>query len=148
MINSFAGVACSRIGNSHVITGLSTGFQMPRPKRSRKVCCLPVNTQFAPLGFRSGGDPVVLGVDEYETIRLIDLEGMTQQECAEKMNIVRTSVQATYASARKKLADLIVNGRLLIIEGGDYRLCEGGSHCGRGCRRFANAGQPAADANL
>lgn len=121
---------------------------MPRPRKCRKVCCLPANTQFAPLGFSSGDDPIVLTVDEYEAIRLIDLEGMTQQECAEKMNVVRTSVQATYASARKKLADMLVNGRLLLITGGDYRLCEGGSHCGRGCRRFGNSNPLRGDAHL
>ncbi len=71
----------------------------------------------------------------------MDLEGMTQQECGEKMNVVRTSIQATYASARKKLADMLVNGKLLIIEGGDYRLCEGGPHCGHGCRRFGKSRQ-------
>lgn len=114
---------------------------MPRPRKCRKVCCLPENTRFAPLGFRSAAAPVILTVDEYESIRLIDLEDMTQQECAEKMNVVRTSIQATYASARKKLADMLVNGKLLIIEGGDYRLCEGGSHCGHGCRRFGRQRQ-------
>lgn len=109
---------------------------MPRPRKCRKVCCLPENTQFAPLGFCSGEGPVVLTIDEYESIRLIDLEDMTQQECAEKMNVVRTSIQATYASARKKLADMLVNGKVLIIEGGNYQLCEGGPHCGHGCRRL------------
>lgn len=114
---------------------------MPRPRKCRKVCCLPENTQFAPLGVRSATAPVILTVDEYESIRLIDIEDMTQQECAEKMNVVRTSIQSTYASARKKLADMLVNGKLLIIEGGDYRLCEGGQHCGHGCRRLGRQRQ-------
>lgn len=109
---------------------------MARPKKFKKVCCLPENSQFAPLGVFSQSPPVILTVEEYEAIRLIDLEGMTQQECAEKMGIVRTSVQAIYAHARKKLAELLVNGKRLVIEGGNYKLCEGGSHCGRGCRRY------------
>lgn len=50
---------------------------------------------------------------------------MTQQECAEKMNVVRTSIQATYASARKKLADMLVNGKLLIIEGATIGCAKG-----------------------
>lgn len=76
-------------------------------------------------------------VDEYEAVRLIDLEGMTQEECADKMHVARTTVQAIYTAARKKLADTIVNGKRLLIEGGDYRVCEGGPRCGRGCRKFS-----------
>ncbi len=75
-------------------------------------------------------------VDEYETIRLIDLEGMTQQECCERMQVARTTVQAIYNEARKKLADCLVNGRLLHIEGGNYQVCDGthkGCNRGQGC---------------
>ncbi len=64
-------------------------------------------------------------IDEYETIRLIDLEGKTQEECSEKMNIARTTVQGVYISARKKLADSLINGRPLKIKGGDYEVCNG-----------------------
>ena len=69
-------------------------------------------------------------VDEYETIRLIDLEGYTQEECAAQMNVARSTVQGIYFEARKKLADSLVNGKMLLIEGGEYRLCEGKEeHC-------------------
>jgi predicted DNA-binding protein (UPF0251 family) len=76
-------------------------------------------------------------VDEYESIRLIDLEEFTQEECANQMNIARTTVQAMYNDARKKLAESLVNGKVLWIEGGEYRLCDGGGEaCGSGgCRR-------------
>ncbi len=83
---------------------------------------------------------VVMTVDQYETLRLIDLEGMTQEGCAESMHIARTTVQSIYAEARKKLADALVNGKMLRIEGGEYRLCSGeGASCGHGgCRRRRN----------
>jgi len=75
-------------------------------------------------------------VDEYETIRLIDSEGFTQEECAKQMNIARSTVQGIYGAARKKLAESLINGKMLLIEGGEYRLCEGiGKGCGRGCRK-------------
>ena len=68
-------------------------------------------------------------VEEYETIRLIDLEGLTQEECAESMNVAQTTVQRIYNDARRKLAHSLVNGAVLKIEGGNYKLCdEPGEH--------------------
>ena len=85
-------------------------------------------------------EAVVMTVDQYETVRLIDLEGFTQEACAEKMEIARTTVQSIYAEARKKLADALVNGKMLRIEGGEYKLCSGhGTRCGGGgCQRGRN----------
>lgn len=110
---------------------------MPRPRKWRKVCCLPESNRFGPIGAAPDSeDYVVMTVDEYETIRLIDLEGLTQEQCASQMNIARTTVQSMYNDARRKLALSLVEGRILWIEGGEYRLCEGeGQSCGRGCRR-------------
>jgi predicted DNA-binding protein (UPF0251 family) len=83
---------------------------------------------------------IVMTVDEYETIRLIDLEGMMQEECAEKMNVARTTVQRIYNDARKKLAKSLVNGNILKIVGGDYKLSdESESICVCGiCRKRRN----------
>lgn len=115
---------------------------MPRPMKWRKVCCLPESSRFGPLD--SNADPVGyvrMTVDEYETIRLIDLEGFTQEECASKMNVARTTVQGIYIEARRKLAESLVNGKVLLIEGGEYQLCNGlGKGCGRGCHRHSYGG--------
>ncbi len=111
---------------------------MPRPKKWRQVCCLPTINRFGPLSGELNDERVIMSVDEYETIRLIDFEGMKQEDCSQKMNIARTTVQGIYDSARKKIADSLINGKILLIEGGEYRLCDGrGGYCGkRGCRRY------------
>jgi predicted DNA-binding protein (UPF0251 family) len=98
---------------------------LPRPRKRRKVCSLPRISLFGPLNspFRET-EPIIMTVDEYETIRLIDREGMTQEECAERMNVARTTVQRIYNDARKKLSEALVHGKLLRIEGGDYKLCD------------------------
>ncbi len=111
---------------------------MARPMKWRKVCCLPKRNKFGPLDSHAERDSFVnMTVDEYETIRLIDLEGFTQEECANQMNVARTTVQGIYMEARKKLAEVLVHGKILLIEGGEYRLCDGlGGICGgRGCHR-------------
>lgn len=101
------------------------GEKMPRPRKCRKVCCLPKNNLFGPVDMKNIDEEIiVMTVDEYETIRLMDLEGMLQEECAEKMNVARTTVQRIYNDARFKIAKSLVNGNLLKIEGGDYKLCD------------------------
>ncbi len=84
---------------------------------------MPEKNRFGPLEKNTDEtNHIRMTVDEYETIRLIDLEGFTQEECAKQMNVARTTVQGIYIEARKKLAELLVNGRVLLIEGGEYRL--------------------------
>jgi len=114
---------------------------MPRPKRCRKVCSMPRVSEFAPIG--EGTDFVVLTVDEYESIRLIDRQGFSQEECAAYMQVARTTAQQIYNSARKKLAAALVDGKGLRIAGGDYRLCDGKeSFCGcGGCSRHCMENQ-------
>ena len=106
---------------------------MPRPRKCRKVCCLPDNDGFVPVRGGEELTPIVLNVDEYESIRLIDREGFSQEQCGEYMRIARTTVQQIYAAARKKLADALVEGLPLRIEGGDFTLCSGNS-AAYGCR--------------
>ena len=95
---------------------------MPRPKKCRKVCQMPTTKEFQPIGDTSCKASVILTVDEYEAIRLIDREGFSQEQCGEYMRIARTTVQQIYAAARKKLADALVEGLPLRIEGGFYTL--------------------------
>lgn len=116
---------------------------MPRPRKWRNVCCLPENNRFGPLGIPKNKDEIIsMTVDEYETIRLIDLEGLNQVQCSEQMNIARTTVQGIYSEARKKLAESLVKGKMLNIQGGEYKICGGqrnrcgGKSCGKhGLRR-------------
>jgi uncharacterized protein len=119
---------------------------MSRPRKWRKVCCLPESNRFGPLNGKVDRDNIVImTVDEYETIRLIDLEGLTQVECSNQMNIARTTVQGIYFEARKKIAESLVNGKVLRIEGGDYKLCDGLEHsCGGvNCKRYRARGKNA-----
>lgn len=110
---------------------------MPRPIKGRNVCCLPRSARFGPLGQqvhqRRMQDGVTMTVDEFETIRLIDYVGFTQEECAKQMDVARTTVQGIYALARKKLAQALVDSLTLTIEGGEYRLY-GGSWNNEACR--------------
>lgn len=111
---------------------------MPRPKKCRKVCCLPRVNEFLPTqSDASTQDVIIVTVDEYEAIRLIDNEGFSQEKCSGYMNIARTTVQLIYESARKKIARALVEGRPLKIQGGDYCLCDGNEeYCGcGGCRK-------------
>ncbi|PWM22501.1 MAG: DNA-binding protein [Clostridiales bacterium] len=95
---------------------------MPRPTKCRRVCYFPEILEFSPAG-EAHGEPITLTVDEFETIRLIDKEGLSQEECGAQLGVGRTTAQKIYETARKKLADALVCGCSLKIEGGDFRLC-------------------------
>ncbi len=92
---------------------------MARPKRKRMVCWEPDYIHFQPDGI-SPSEQIILSVDEYEVIRLVDFEKKTHEETARQMQISRTTVTEIYESARFKLADCIVNGKQLRIAGGPY----------------------------
>ncbi len=116
---------------------------MARPRRCRRVCSEPAYESFFPEGIPHAGR-VLLTLDEYEAVRLIDLEKLTHAQCAVQMDISRTTVTEIYELARGKIADAIVNGKVLSIAGGDYRLCDGSAPdlgcCHRPCRRFCGGG--------
>ena len=119
---------------------------MPRPSRCRRVCCEPLVRLFAPQGTEET-EPVVLLVEEYEAIRIVDLKKRTHDQCAQQMQISRTTATEIYEKARFKIADAIVNGKPLVIEGGNYRICQETNCCacaGR-CRRKTVAQSAAQD---
>jgi len=94
------------------------------------------------MGMR-GNECVMLTVDEFEAIRLKDLEKMDQKECAEKMDVSQPTFSRTIESAREKIADAIVNGKEIRIEGGEYMVEEKGvpKRDGSGMGRRANRGR-------
>ncbi|MDD2534332.1 MAG: DUF134 domain-containing protein [Eubacteriales bacterium] len=112
---------------------------MPRPTKWRRVCCLPANTEYGPSNRPINlNDYINMTVDEYETIRLIDLEELTQEECSVQMRIARTTVQRIYQDARHKIAESLVLGKHLRIEGGEYEINSGScraKNCPKKCAR-------------
>ena len=103
---------------------------MPRPVRVRRVCEEPKYTRFVPAGTNKV-DAQVLTIEEYEVIRHVDYQKKTHEECAKQMAISRTTVTEIYESARFKIADAITNGKVLCIEGGNYRVCKGSECCAK-----------------
>ncbi|MDI6604916.1 MAG: DUF134 domain-containing protein [Thermoanaerobacteraceae bacterium] len=97
---------------------------MARPRKWRRVCILPEINTFGPIDVLENPDECIyMTVEEYQTIKLMDLEGLTQEECADLMGVARSTVQRIYNDARRKLADSLINGKVLKIEGGNYKLC-------------------------
>lgn len=96
---------------------------MSRPKCCRQIGAMPEKTRFYPEGRVSSHDAVVLlTLDEYEAIRLADLEGLYQEQAASRMNISRQTFGRIIEAAHRKVADVLVNGKALRIEGGPVSL--------------------------
>ncbi|WP_373217595.1 NifB/NifX family molybdenum-iron cluster-binding protein [Ruminococcus sp. 5_1_39BFAA] len=96
---------------------------MPRPNKPKKVCRMPICTTYFSATQTDCLHEIILTVEEYETIRLIDYMGMTQEECAGRMEVGRATVQTLYTEARKKIARYLVEASRLRIEGGNYDIC-------------------------
>lgn len=98
---------------------------MSRPAKNRTVGKMPEHTHFmAADSYGTNKGKIIMNVEEYEAFRLIDGEGMTQDQCAEQMVVSRTTVQRIYKSARAKIAKMLINGSELKIEGGSYCINE------------------------
>lgn len=102
---------------------------MPRPRRCRRVCFQPEVTYFKPSGIRRCElEVITLAVDELEAVRLKDFQNLDQEKAAEEMNISQPTFHRLIQNARKKIADAIVNGKAIKVEGGDFKLDQ--------CRKF------------
>ena len=94
-----------------------------RPKKTRWVKCEPgercFRPQCKPLNKLDG---VLLSIDEFEAIRLSDLEGLTQEKVAKKMKVHRSTISRMLESAHKKIAEALVNIKAIKIEGGRCKI--------------------------
>ncbi|MEA4854374.1 MAG: DUF134 domain-containing protein [Christensenella sp.] len=125
---------------------------MARPRKCRRVCSMPETSNFYAGSSAPEADslsPLVMSVEEFMAIRLIDFENLTQEECAQRMSVARPTVQRIYDEARKKLASFLIEGRDLRIAGGNYEVCDGRAGrpcCGKACpRRHAHGTRQSAE---
>ncbi|MFC1710626.1 DUF134 domain-containing protein [Nanoarchaeota archaeon] len=89
---------------------------MPRPFKRRRIRGRPNSSYFKPAGIRKIDlEQTSLSLDEFEAIRLIDLEEIPQEQAANKMQVSQPTLSRILKSARKKIADAIVNGKAIKI---------------------------------
>ena len=94
---------------------------MARPKRCRRICNYPNFWSFMPEKTETS-ETISFMLDEFEVIRLIDYQKMTQEECVAIMCVSRATIANIYENARFKIADAMINGKCLRITGGSYRI--------------------------
>ncbi len=94
---------------------------MPRKKRNRRIQMPPVIKGMSVFGVRGRkSNEVILNIEEYETIRLLDYQNLTQEEAATLMDVSRPTLTRIYEEARNKVATAFVEGRDLLFKGGDF----------------------------
>lgn len=104
---------------------------MSRGFKCRRVCAEPENKIFNPE--RPCGVTVTLAVEELETLRLCDLEGLDQDAAAGQMNVSRGTLQRMLYDARRKVADTLCAGKTLVIGGGNYEVTQRRCGCREHC---------------
>lgn len=93
---------------------------MSRPKRNRKICVPPSMQGFKPFGMQKcNKDVEILLLEEYESVRLLDYELLTQEQAAERINVSQPTLTRIYKKARKTMAKVLIEGKTLIIKGGN-----------------------------
>ena len=96
---------------------------MPRPQKPRRVGFIPDVTYFKPASIPLRVmEEICISIEEAEAVRLKDLEGLEQEEGASKMNISRPTFQRMLVSARRKIADALLNGKAIRIDGGNFEM--------------------------
>ncbi len=115
---------------------------MPRPRRLRRIWFCGNFFDFVPRNLTCF-DEVMLSVDEFEAIRLVDFEDMGQEKAAKKMKVSQPTLSRILRSARKKISDAIINGKGIKIQGGVYKMV-GSRRIGRGFGRGRRGGPLAA----
>lgn len=119
---------------------------MPRPFCHRRIAGRPVAPVFKPAGIPMLLlDEVVMTLDEFEALRLADLEKLYQEHAAEQMHVSRPTFSRIIDSAHTKIADALVHGKALRIEGGPVEAQSGPRRC---CRMHDPADEPRSDRNL
>lgn len=110
---------------------------MPRSPKCRRVCIDPMTRVFKIDNAYS--EQVSIGFEELESIRLIDFEGLDQGEAAQRMEVSRGTFQRILYEARKKVAEALVQGKSIAVEGGNYtvasKACETSKRC-KACKFF------------
>jgi len=122
---------------------------MARPYCSRRLNACPPVEEFVPFEQESAGkEPVILSLDEFESLRLADYLGMYHEEAGSKMGVSRPTFSRIIEQARKKVATAIVEGKPIRIAGGPVNfVCKQkgrgyGQHCHRHCKRRAYSLEP------
>jgi len=111
---------------------------MARPQKDRLIKEPPLFSEFKPAGVPGRlMDKVILTIDEYEAFRLSDHLAMSQEEAADEMEISRPTFTRLIESARKKVSELIINGKMLVIEGGNIHFRQNLIKC-RSCGHMFN----------
>ena len=106
---------------------------MSRQPRWRRVDYIPKITYFKPAGVPLAQlQEIRISVEEAEALRLKDLDGLEQEDCARKMNVSRSTFARILLAARQKIADALLNGKAIRIEGGNYELTKRSFRCGNG----------------
>lgn len=105
---------------------------MARPQKRRRIHNPPVMKGFKPFGIRMCDiENVTMTFEEYESIRLINYEMLPQDSAAELMNVSRPTFTRIYNKALKLIAQSFVEGRAILIEGGNYHLDKDWYRCKR-----------------
>lgn len=104
---------------------------MPRNKCKRQIEYHPKMSGFAPFGIYGAINSIELFFEEYESIRLMDYIGLSQEEAAQRMAVSRPTVTRIYEQARRKVAEAFIEGKAINISGGNYSFSANWCKCNK-----------------